>query len=117
MEYISAEEFLKQDEKVQRTLKEYFDQEIILYSFNNSVNYGVFDDVIDETPLLTEGQLRRYIEDKTRCRMSTVFYTLTGYDIVIYNEDKIINTYLHLGDNLLRAYWEIACDISRRATK
>lgn len=106
MEYISASEFLKQDEKVQRTLKEYFDQEIILYSFNNSVNYGVFDDVIDETPLLTESQIRKFIEDKTGCKLN------------VGNISKIINIYKNELDipyetDLLQAYWKVAIEIAK----
>lgn len=112
MEYISAEEFLKQNEKVQRTLKEYFDQELILYSFNNSVNYGVFYDVIDEIPLLTEGDIRKFIEDRTGCKVTLVQSNSLPVEIWLSSVDVNIKRISSIDKfDVLQAYWKVAIEI------
>lgn len=62
MKFISAEEFLKQDEGVQRVFADYFDHKEMLFE-DGSIYFGPFNYLY--TPLLTEGYLREFIEDKT----------------------------------------------------
>ena len=123
MEFISAEEFLKQPEKVQKALKDWFKDNIELYDLYTTIEYsdviiirndkqikaikeyGIKDNVI---PLFTEGQLRKFIEDETKYKME-IYINDKKYMIMLckweyfqYQTDK---------DNLLEAYWEVACKI------
>ena len=118
MEFISAEEFLKQDEDVQRVFTDYFDHKEMLFE-DGSIYFGPFD-CIYNTPLLTEGDLREFIEDKTR-GIETIehFIGVGEYDIKtlpladgIYESD----IYEDLGNDLLQAYWKVAIKIAERET-
>lgn len=79
MDYISAEEFLKQPNEVQKVFLDWWQQNILphdLYKtrgtrsdvicLKNDIEYinAVKDLIKDAIPLFTEGQLRRFIEDK-----------------------------------------------------
>ena len=119
MKFISAEEFLKQDEDVQRVFADYFDHKEMLFE-DGSIYFGLFDCPYN-TPLLTEGDLREFIEDKTG-GIETIehFIGIGEYDIKtlplvdgIYNND----IYEDLGDDLLQAYWKIAIEIAKRKTR
>ena len=117
MKFISAEEFLKQDEDVQRVFADYFEHKEMLFE-DGSIYFGPFD-YLYTTPLLTEGDLREFIEDKTK-------------DIVLFDCDDLGNNknwYIHktckaydvvgnenLGDDLLQAYWKIAIEIAKCQT-
>ena len=118
MKFISAEEFLKQDEDVQRVFADYFDHKEMLFE-DGSIYFGPFN-YLYTTPLLTEGDLREFIEDKTK-------------DIVLFDCDDLGNNknwYIHktckaydvvgnknLGDDLLQAYWKIAIEIAKCKTR
>lgn len=70
-------------------------------------------------PLFTEGQLRKFIEDKTECKTDTTFYIYDGYDIEITKPHYIDGycltqrTFEDLGKDLLQAYWKVACTIAK----
>ena len=51
MKFISAEEFLKQDENVQRVFADYFDHKEMLFE-DGSIYFGPFNYLY--TPLLTD---------------------------------------------------------------
>lgn len=133
MEFISAEEFLKQDKEVQKVFLDWFENEACSYDivvFKNDLQYVTFYGDIEYQesfnyedsyiPLLTEGQLREFIEDKTK-------------DIVLFDCDDLGNNknwYIHktckaydvvgnenLGDDLLQAYWKIAIEIAKHQTR
>lgn len=123
MEYISADEFLKQNEKVQEVFWDWWkpSKGDINYSpvrngievveiENNSVqrrNEGYI-------PLLTESQLRRFIENKTRHTVTIEFYKENGYDINLEDGENIKESYENLGHDLLQAYWKVAVDITKQ---
>ena len=119
MKFISAEEFLKQDEDVQRVFADYFEHKEMLFE-DGSIYFGPFD-YLYTTPLLTEGDLREFIEDKTGGIETIEHYIGIGeYDIKtlplvdgIYDND----IYEDLGDDLLQAYWKIAIEIAKCKTR
>lgn len=69
-------------------------------------------------PLFTEGQLRKFIEDKTSCRNIelTINAESEEYDLFCFKEvwswceDREYN---ELGTNVLQAYWKVACMIAK----
>ena len=135
MEFISAEEFLKQPEKVQKILKDWFKDNIEFYDLYTTIKYsdviiirnekqikaikeyGIKDNVI---PLFTEGQLRQFIEDKTEGRVGNE-YCLNGYTIYLWgeltteNDANSIDDYWETERNdLISSYWDVACEIAKR---
>lgn len=133
MEYISAEEFLNQSKKI---------QEVFLNWWNPSVgdlfSWARYDEephnicccndrhIIEMTeffkknnsgnriPLLTEGQLRRFIEDKTGGKVES-YYAWDYYTIAIRNtecggDDPQMDTEEIY---LLQAYWKVAVEVAK----
>jgi hypothetical protein len=131
MKFIEAEEFLKQDERIQKvfidwwqpslgdlfTTKRVYDEiDVIvdatkndIWGMNNTFKGNIYSSVdksLMPFPLLTEGQLKQFIEDKTKCKLN------------IGNISKIINIYKKELDipyetNLLHAYWQVALQIAK----
>jgi hypothetical protein len=69
--------------------------------------------IINTIPLFTEGQLRKFIEDKTGGKVDASF---NGETYTVYsNEDfgLIIKMYEDIDDDLLQAYWKVACMIAK----
>lgn len=110
MEYISAEEFLKQSDKVQREFKEYFDCETMLFYSNDQLIYGEFNDILINTPAVTEGQLRKFIEDKTGYKVE-VYIDCDGEYTIMLCRDTYLK-YKTIETDLLQAYWKVACEIA-----
>lgn len=134
MEFISAEEFLKQPHKVQKVLQEWFiekfetSNEFDLFNYNgedlcykNILDRNCNFDIEDCIPLLTEGQLRKFIEDKTEFPILKIELINGRYDI--YTQYKAIDNYSdicvydELGENLLQAYWKVAIQIAEQEGK
>lgn len=136
MEFISAEEFLKQDKKVQEVFIDWWKPSVgDLYAWNYSDesendlhklqactseliteltndNKGINGG--DRIPLLTEGQLRKFIEDKTGNRMLPDYNDDEGYSVWLYCEEgELKNKYRKLGEDLLQAYWQVAAQIAK----
>jgi len=69
----------------------------------------------DIVPLLTEGQLRQFIEDKTECKViieST--YGYQEYYMYLFNKgNKVKQQFYKLGNGLLQAYWKAATQIAK----
>ncbi|NFO30971.1 hypothetical protein FDB41_11885 [Clostridium botulinum] len=129
MEYISAEEFLKQHKKVQEVFLDWwkpskgdlFENDLIggfgAMTGNNELKNGLI-------PLLTEGQLRKFIEDKMNCKIS-INIGEYGYQFILYkfketslkDEEYYCEYYKEfkgfLGTDLLQAYWKVACEIAK----
>lgn len=106
MEYIDKEDFLRQDENVQRVFKEYFDGELMLFWNNEQLIYGEFEDILINTPTITEGLIRKFIEDKICCKFN------------VGNTSKIINSYkkeldIEYETDLFKFYWKVACEIAK----
>ena len=136
-DYISAEEFLKQPKKVQKELKDwwmqYFENGDDLIPFNwrneNTTYQNIFKlnylfNVEDSIPLFTEGQLRKFIEEKTKCVFDVVVNGKTldnskweyciscfTYDIEIDSFDSKV-PYTVEAANLLQAYWQVAIKVA-----
>lgn len=135
MEFISAREFSNQPKEVQEVLMEWwkpqqFDLylcdnktlEITLRSDDNLIlpirSNSVWDEKARCIPLFTEGQLRKFIEDKMCGRIETIDYLSDGYDFYYYDEYN--NQYCigeELGDDLLQAYWKVALKVAKEEIK
>lgn len=122
MKFISVEEFLEQDEKIQKIFIDWWKPSVgdlycNLYNEQrdnilviNKVQLDFFKTFSNDIkkygfPLLTEGQLRKFIEGKTNCKLN------------IGNISKIINIYKKELDipyetDILQAYWQIALEIA-----
>lgn len=127
MEYISVEEFLKQNGKVQEVFQDWFieqfekSNDFDLFNYNgedlcykNILDRNCDFNVEDCIPLLTEGQLRKFIEDKTGHTVTIEFYKENGYDINLEDGKDIKTSYEDLGHDLLQAYWKVAVDIAKQ---
>ncbi len=147
MEYISAEEFLKQPVEVQKVFIDWWKPSIgDLFSWIkkddgyehdlrkleccNSDNIvemtnsfkGIDDG--DRVPLLTEGQLRKFIEDKIGCIINVSYkhkpqdgYMKLDFDFYEYPGDDKYMIYISTKDiiasSILEAYWKVACQIAK----
>lgn len=91
-------------------------EEIIIY-LNNLECLGIENKEL--IPLFTEGQLRKFIEDKAECRINITFYPHDGYDIEItkphYTDGYCLTekTFENLSEDLLQAYWKVACSVAK----
>ena len=141
MEFISAEEFLKQDKEVQEVFINWWKPErgdLFQYNYGYGnievINIKSIKEDVKESkysahiiPLLTEGHLRKFIEDKTRCYFSCeiinplvneegfrfVFEFYSGKEFK-YNEKLRKEIY---AIDLLHAYWKVVCEIAKESIK
>ncbi|NFH00727.1 hypothetical protein FC831_10450 [Clostridium botulinum] len=140
MEYISEEEFLKQPVEVQKVLIDWWkpstgdlfidiskidsDADIVycvpinnkhFENYNGEIHYK-----IDSIPLLSEGQLRKCIEDKTGGKVILTYNLLNNILIKVVKGNDIHNNALETicrypidrKSNVLNAYWKVACEIA-----
>ena len=150
MKYINAEEFLKQPKEIQKVFLDWWQPEEFDIYVNKELEkhrvtqVDLEDDVCnyylktEYIPLLTEGQLREFIEDKTselakaQCKMKIEYKTKDeieenkrglnliplqsqeGYFIQITSTEFRggIMKFHDLGTDLLKAYWQVACKIA-----
>lgn len=138
MEYISAEEFFKQDKEVQKVLLEWWQPNLgdlfartntkylphLVWKFEDECvlsNCESFWREKDECiPLLTEGQIRNFIEDKTGCKNIEILSNIEygEYDAMLY---KAITSgiteheYYNLGIDKLQSYWKVALEIAKES--
>ena len=137
MEFISANEFLKQDEKVRQMFLDWWKPSVgDLYKWisnstfedvqvlnKSAIDTFKYDEFInfkkDCIPLLAEGQLRRYIEDKTEFPILKIELTNGQYDIYTQYEaiddHSDIYVYDELGEDLLQVYWKVAIQIAKES--
>ncbi|MDU3581140.1 MAG: hypothetical protein E7F68_06335 [Clostridium butyricum] len=132
MEFISVEEFLKQPHKVQKVLQEWFiekfetSNEFDLFNYNgedlcykNILDRNCNFDVEDCIPLLTEGQLRKFIEDNTEGKVEFYpdvyhgerYYTIMIRDSGCGGDDPEFEVD---ADDVLQAYWKVAIQIAEQ---
>jgi hypothetical protein len=148
MNYITVEQFLEQSEKVQKVLRDWAGNNLQEYDLvkpldedniyiineirdteKDDVNVGrvfylgnspCFDTVYELIPLLSETQLRRFIEDKMHHKVSLDYYENRNkkeyrIDFWDFKKEESIKTYDNLSDDLLQAYWQVACKIAKGA--
>lgn len=124
MEFITVEQFKEQPKEVQEVFlkwwkpqtmdlctwfNNYYNERENMCILNNRVIRDISkDDKGDYIPLLTEGQLRKFIEDKLK---SEVWIEYSGsYEIITLCD---VNGYENLGTDLLQAYWMVACIVAK----
>ena len=136
LEYISAEEFLKQPIEIQKVFLNWWKPslgDLFVYDKSNTKSFAVLyaDGEIENYiynkgdddfksfktkafPLLTEGQLRKFIEDKTGFKVEvrlTGYTDIDTYDISFgFGEKGVMR---NLGTDLLQAYWAVAFEIAK----
>ena len=134
MEFITVEQFKEQPVGVQKVFLDWWETnlsevDLIGYigkseaykecfpSLGRNVAVKCFEMGIEIIPLLTEGQLRKFIEDKTGHKVDCCFYG-EKYDINTCEDDGLyIKKYEDIDDDLLQAYWKVACMIAKEENK
>ncbi len=133
MEFITVEQFREQPVEIQKVFLDwwkcdygdlyYYNENPLKYKdfeiINNDLEcevYGDFD-YFKKTgviPIFTEGQLRKFIEDKTD-GIDIIQFKGNKITIYIYDNSKPLcfKEYKNLSDNLLQAYWKVACEIAK----
>ena len=131
MEFITVEQFKEQPKEVQKVFLDWWKPsvgDIFIFNTdeydNSDSNIGVLGSIkqINITrrskgkyriPLFTEGQLRKFIEDKTGHKVDCCFYG-EKYDINTCEDDGLyIKKYEDIDDDLLQAYWKVACMVAK----
>jgi len=139
MEFISSEEFLKQPVEVREvfinwwkpSVGDLFMVEKIVSFYGDKHNFiecfltGF--EVADLTeierkriicPLFTEGQLRKFIEDKTNGKVESYYawdyYTIAIRDTECGGDDPQYDTE---ETDLLQALWKLACEIAKESVE
>lgn len=129
MDYITAEQFLEQPEEIQDILKDWWIKNKQAYDiyFEPKIDFETNKVILKDTvkwtdyynvpinqircigcyPAFTEGQLRKFIDEKTG-----------GIVAIKYLSDKVWwikadDTYRTESDDLLQAYWQVACQIAK----
>jgi hypothetical protein len=149
MDYIAAEQFLKQPKEVQKVFLDWWKpqmHDLFFRDFRRENDEGQFlrgiyigciqdnetkinaerskSSDIEYAPftlLFTEGQLRKFIEDKAKNTIKLIHYhpydndiAKEGYEIDLLDIKNVSVTdiYTNLGTDLLQAYWKVACKIA-----
>lgn len=129
MEFITVEQFREQPKEVQKVFIDWWKCEpydLYAWSWNRRTNAWCVSVCCDEIqadsinkskdistgiPLFTEGQLRKFIEDKLNIKVQFNIHFLT-LDYVMTTDD-LDKVRVHTGtDCLLQAYWKVACIIA-----
>jgi hypothetical protein len=132
VEFISAEEFLKQPKEVQEVFVDWWEPSIGDLATNRHSDLSILKENRDieavkiykgkpyAIPLFTEGQLRKFIEDKTGYHLEMSSEFVTGfYTADFYTNNKsnragrmMIKTQ---ETDLLKAYWKVALEIAKES--
>jgi hypothetical protein len=77
----------------------------------NYVTKGIYN-LNKFVPMFTEGQLRKFIEDKTNCNLG-ILPNSTFNELYLANKDNLRRTVKEFigSKDILRAIWELACEI------
>lgn len=140
MEFITVEQFKEQPKEVQKVFLDWWQPrvwDIFIFNTdeydNSDSNIGVLASLKQisitrrrkgeyRIPLFTEDQLRKFIEDKTNGIVKLIQWNIEdsqvskrGYaiDILRKNEYHVTYHYQDLGEDLLQAYWKVACMIAK----
>lgn len=143
MEFITVEQFKEQPKEVQKVFLDWyrFDKYDLFYMewegtteklISGIYTYEVVNSYLkhlgrlgikpDVLPLFTEGQLRKFIEDKIGgildVECSDILDGYKVYDITVFGVKGLgfecisFERYVN-AENLLQAYWEVACMIAK----
>lgn len=140
MDFIKADEFLKQNEKVQKVFIDWWVPSIgDLFAWNDDEDYHDMHEVNccssqnmvdmtaknkglktgDRIPLLTEGALRKFIEDKTNASFEINFSEDVEpgeykrcMSMYSNKNDLCVGAYQDLDCNLIKAYWQVAVEVA-----
>lgn len=134
MEFITVEQFKEQSIEVQKVFLDWWKPSIgDLFTWIDQDKHDMSElgcccselqaEITDKNknldnriPLFTEGQLRKFIEDKTGYNKMdiTTSHLEDGYYIELIDEKwHIQKAYHHLDNDLLQAYWKVACMIAK----
>lgn len=129
MEFITVEQFKEQSKEIQKIFLdwwecdygdlyyynedplEYKDVEIIDNNLECDLN-GDFEyfKSIGPIPLFTEGQLRKFIEDKSNTKIETSLTVYKQYALwLVKVKGEDYETFDTKEEDLLQAYWKVAC--------
>jgi hypothetical protein len=143
MDFIEAEEFLKQDEIVQKVFlgwwkpsfgdlistKVIYDEiDVIIDTTENAIwgmNINFYDTderyiskALKVIPLFTEGQLRKFIEDKIGCKVNLVQSLSLPVEVWLFNKDRTIKRISSIDKfDVLQTYWKIALKVAKEEIK
>jgi len=131
MEFISVEEFLEQPEEVQEIFLSWFNENVWAYDLVQEEDIiMLYKDYVEERisveydsyPLFTEGQLRRFIEDKTGYHLEISTEFGTGFYIADFYKNNKSNRPGRMmiktqETDLLQAYWKVACEIAKESVE
>lgn len=133
MEFITVEQFQEQPLKVQKILMDWWkcDYGDLYYYNENPLEYKDFEIInsnlecdlngdfdyfksIGVIPIFTEGQLRKFIEDKLDMKIQCEIHPLTLDYIILVKNNSGNKVWMHTGkEDLLQAYWKVACMIAK----
>lgn len=119
MEFITVDQFEEQSKEVQKVFLDWWKPSVgdifgsdILIS-RRVITSDRFDKE-EYIPLFTEGQLRRFIEDKTNTDTILGISDCKEYVIaLIKNDDELYEMIDTKETNLLQAYWKVACMVAK----
>ena len=138
MEFITVEQFKEQPKEVQKvfldwwkpsngdlftTIDEYseFEESDLLCiqdydeaseTWSSGYSWGYSQE--ESIPLFTEGQLRKFIEDKLDMKIQCEIHPLTLDYIILVKNNSGNKVWMHTGkEDLLQAYWKVACMIAK----
>jgi len=126
--FIIAEQFLKQNDKVQKIFLDWWKPQKFdlffadfgehLSTTESCIIDGFTKQKAEQTkgtirfPLLQTCQLINFIEEKTKRYLEIVHYGKFGYSLVLNDNEYVFKHFDNLGDNLLQALWQVACKIA-----
>lgn len=128
MEFITVEQFKEQPIEIQKVFLDWWKPSIgDLFTWIDQDKHDMSElgcccselqaEITDKNknldnriPLFTEGQLRKFIEDKTNRKSQFMLHPFSGYYVfpIVRKEEMLLHTGI---DDLLQAYWKVACMI------
>ncbi|WP_460292594.1 hypothetical protein [Clostridium tertium] len=131
MEFITVEQFKEQPKEVQKVFLDWWETnlnevDLIGYigkseaykecfpSLGRNVAVKCFEMGIEIIPLLTEGQLRKFIEDKSNTKIETSLTVYKQYALwLVKVKGEDYETFDTKEEDLLQAYWKVACSVAK----
>lgn len=137
MEFITVEQFQEQPKEIQQVFLDWWKPSIgdiycneFLINFKgdkiqklevvrNTTEINYIKDVSEFLcVLLTEGQLRKFIEDKTKTKIETSLTVYNQYALwLVKVKGQDYETFDTREEDLLQAYWKVACMIANDICK
>lgn len=135
MEFITVEQFQEQSKEIQQVFLDWWQPskgDIYCNLYNNqqdnvlAINdcqLDIFKSFKDDIklygiPLLTEGQLHKFIEDKTKTKIETSLTVYNQYALwLVKVKGQDYETFDTREEDLLQAYWKVACMIANDICK